>query len=103
MKTIKRITTSLCANFDWAITQIENHEALVNVAMRDIQHAGAKAQGQLNRVRKDGEQMRAKLADLKSAEALWADRAVRCAAVDEGKALECVKRRKKALAELRGE
>jgi phage shock protein A len=100
MKAIRRITTSLCANFDWAVTQIENHEALVNAALREIQHSGAKAKVQLARVRKDGERMRQKIDQLKESDQLWAERAIRCNGLDQTKALECLKRRKKAQAEV---
>lgn len=96
MKAMRRITTSLLANFDWAVTQIENHEALVSAALREIQHSGAKARVQLVRVRRDGERMRLKVAELRDSDALWAERAVRCAALDQEKALECLRRRKKA-------
>lgn len=99
MKTIKRITTSLFANFDWAVTQIENHEALVNAALREIQHAGAKARVQLGRVRQDGDRMKRKLTELSEADALWTERALRCGATDEAKALECLRRKKKANSE----
>lgn len=100
MKTIRRITTGLFANFDWAVTQIENHEALVNAAMREIQHAASKAKVQLARVKQDGERMRQRVKSLQDSEALWAERAVRCSALDQAKALECLRRRKKALAEI---
>lgn len=100
MKTIRRITTGLFANFDWAVTQIENHEALVNAAMREIQHAASKAKVQLARVKQDGERMRQRVETLRESEALWAERAVRCSALDQAKALECLRRRKKTLAEI---
>ncbi len=100
MKAIRRITTGLFANFDWAVTQIENHEALVNAAMREIQHAASKAKVQLTRVRQDGERMRQRLQAQREVEALWADRALRCGAIDQAKALECLRRRKRAQAEI---
>lgn len=96
MKAMKRITTSLFANFDWAVTQIENHEALVNAALREIQHAGAKARVQINRVRQDGERMRRRLTEQRQAAQVWEERALRCAQSDEARALECLKRCKQA-------
>ena len=100
MKAIRRITTGLFANFDWAVTQIENHEALVNAAVREIQHASAKAKVQLARVRQDGERIRQRLASQRDADVLWTDRALRCAALDQPKALECLRRKKRVQAEI---
>ena len=99
MRTITRLTTSLIANFDWAVTQFENHEALVSAAIREIQHAGAKARVQLSRVRQDGEKMRSRLSDLRESDTLWEGRALSCAASDQARALECLKRRKRVKAE----
>ena len=99
MRTIKRLTTSLIANFDWAVTQFENHEALVSAAIREIQHAGAKARVQLSRVRQDGEKMRSRLSELRKSDSLWEERALSCAASDQARALECLKRRKRVRAE----
>ncbi|MBN8547965.1 MAG: PspA/IM30 family protein [Deltaproteobacteria bacterium] len=99
MKAIRRISTSLVANFDWAVTQIENHEALVTAALREIQHSGAKAKVQLMRVRRDGERMQQKVQELQEADSLWAERALRCAPLDQSKAIECLRRRKRAQAD----
>jgi phage shock protein A len=82
------------------ISQVENHEALVNSAIQDVQEAGARARVQLKKVKQDGENMRRKLAELQDSEQLWGDRALRSADLDEKRAIECVRRKKRAEKEI---
>lgn len=94
MRLIKRWTTSVAASFDSLISQVENHEALVTSAIREMQEAGAKAKVQLQRVRRDGERMQKRLGELREKSELWAERAVRVHETDKQGALECLRRRK---------
>lgn len=100
MKTIRRWTVGLVSSFDWVISQVENHEALVNSAIQDVQEAGARAKVQLKRVRLDGENMRKRLKELHDAEELWKGRAIRSAGENEKRALECVRRSKRIAKEI---
>ncbi len=101
MKALKRWTTSISSSFDWVISQVENHETLVGSAIREMQHASAKAKMQLNRVKKDGSAMRERLAELKEAEKLWQDRALSVHTSDPQKALECIRRKKRSEREIK--
>ena len=94
MRMFKRWVSCLTTNFDWVITQVENHEALVDGAIREMQGAGQKARVQLARVQKDGELMRERLVQLKQQEQIWTERALRISTEDDDKALECVRRRR---------
>lgn len=100
MNLFKRWTTSVAASFDWVVTQVENHDALVTAAIRDMQAAGAKAKVQLGRVRRDGERMTQRLAELRELETVWADRAVRSHAEDKERALECLARKRQVQREI---
>ncbi len=100
MKTIKRWTSSVAASFDWMVTQVENHEALVNSAIREVQEARARAQVQLKRVRNDGQGMRKRLVELAQAAEQWKERAMTAAKTDEQKAVECLRRQRRAAAAL---
>lgn len=100
MKTLKRWTASIATSFDWVISQVENHEALVNGAMREMQQAAAKAKGQLARVRRDGSAMRERLTELQKAQKLWEERAISIHESDRDKALECIRRKKRAETEI---
>lgn len=100
MRMIKRWTTSVVSSFDSLMSQVENHEAVVNAAIRETQEAGAKAKVQLTRVRRDGGAMRKRLSELQEMERIWTDRAIRIEAEDKEKALECVRRRKQLKREI---
>jgi phage shock protein A len=95
MKTIRRWTTSLVTSFDSMISQVENHEALVNASIKEVQQAGARAKVQIGRVRQDGQQMRKRLLELRAQDEQWGERALRTATLDEQKALQCMKRKKR--------
>ena len=93
MTIFKRMTTSIWASVDRIVTQMENHEALVDASIAEIQRSAAKAKVSLNRVQTDGEKMRARIEENEKARGAWEQRAVRCAKEDEAKALECLKKR----------
>ena len=95
MNIMKRWTTSLTSSFDWMISQVENHDALVTGAIREMQVAGGKARVQLERVRRDGERMRRRVVELDENIVAWEERAVRSAA-DRTRAIECLRRKQQA-------
>ncbi|MDJ0917040.1 MAG: PspA/IM30 family protein [Woeseiaceae bacterium] len=94
MNLIQRISTSITSSVDRAVSKVENHDAIINAALRDTQQAAARARVRLERVRKDGHQLKTRYADLQQASVRWTDRARLVAADDEPKALECLRRRK---------
>ena len=93
---LKRLTAGIMASFDWVISQVENHDALVQAAIKEGQQAAARAKVQLSRVRKDGKRMRTRKMELDQAIEQWTERAVKLAKEDEKKALECLRRKKRA-------
>jgi phage shock protein A len=99
MNILKRWTTTVSSSFDWMMNQVENHDALVTAAIREMQEAGAKAKMQLARVKKDGEQMRKRVVEVKEMVTVWEERAVRSNEKDRTKALECLRRKKRAAEE----
>lgn len=96
MRRIKRWTTTIVASFDSMIGQIENHEALINSSIREMQEAGSRARVQLRRVKTDGQGMRKRLLELEETRVLWKERALAVAEEDKQRALECVRRVKRA-------
>jgi len=100
MKTIRRLTTSIMSTVSAGLSQIENHEGLVTAAIAEANQATVRAKVQSQRVRNDGLKLRARLIELHNAEQAWKERAVKCAAEDEAKALECVKRLKRSQREI---
>jgi phage shock protein A len=96
MRMLKRWVSCVATNFDWVLAQVENHEALVDSAIREMQAAGGKARVQLARVKRDGEAMRQRLVQYKEQEQAWTERAIRLGVGEQEKAIECL-RRKRAL------
>jgi len=94
MSLIHRISTSITSTVDRAVSKVENHDAIINAALRDTRHAAARSRVRLERVRKDGNSLRVRYKDLKVASSRWAERARAVAAEDETKALECLRRRR---------
>ena len=95
MKTLRRWTSSITTSFEWMISQVENHEALVTAAIKEVQESGARAQVQLKRMKVDGQNMRRKLVDLRNTSEQWKERARATAGLDEKRALECLRRQKR--------
>ena len=101
MSLIRRISATLTSSVDRAVSKVENHDAIVNAALRDTQQAAARSRVRLERVRKDGHALKNRYQSLQLAETRWTDRARRLATSDEAKALECLRRRKECATQLR--
>lgn len=100
MSLIRRISTSITSTVDRAVSKVENHDAIINAALRDTQRAAARARVRLERVRRDGASLKGRFSDLEVAAERWARRARSVASDDEAKALECLRRRRECLAQL---
>ena len=94
MSLIRRISATLTSSVDRAVSKVENHDAIVNAALKDTQHAAARSRVRLERIRKDGQALNNRYESLKNAETRWTERARNIAASDEAKALECLRRRR---------
>ncbi len=101
MSLIRRISTSITSTVDRAVSKVENHDAIINAALRDTQQAAARSRVRLERVRKDGHGLRTRRSNLELAVTRWTERAKSIGASDEAKALECLRRRKECEAQLR--
>lgn len=100
MSLIRRISATLTSSVDRAVSKVENHDAIVNAALRDTQQAAARARVRLERVRKDGHALKNRHQALQLAESRWTERARSIAVSDEAKALECLRRRKDCVTQL---
>ncbi|WP_455211121.1 PspA/IM30 family protein [Kaarinaea lacus] len=94
MSIFKRLSATFSSRVDQMVSQIENHDAVVEVAIKESRQATAKAKVRLARVQRDGEVLRSKIAQLQKDETLWTNRAREVAHKDQERALECVRRRK---------
>lgn len=96
MHRLRSWTASLVSRVDWMVSQFENHEALAQSAIREVQQAAARARVQLARVRQDGVRLQEQVAQAIEAERVWRERARSSASQDEARALECLRRSKRA-------
>jgi len=100
MGLIRRISTSISSTVDRAVSKVENHDAIINAALRDTQAAAARSRVRLERVRKDGNSLRTRRSNLELAVTRWTERARSTAKNEEAKALECLRRKKECEASL---
>lgn len=99
MRRFLRWKSGFTSRIDAMVSHIENHDALVEAAIHDAKDARAHARVQLKRVGQDGRRMQRRCAELAEMEQRWRERALRTAGADEGRALECVRRMKRAARE----
>lgn len=93
MRMFTRISTSVMAALDRAVSTMENHDALVEAAVNEVRQAIGQARARLHRVQSDSERLRARIVALGGTAEQWAARAVQ-AGVSEDTALECLRRRR---------
>ena len=94
MSLIKRLVTTVHSSVDRTLASMENHEAVVDAALRDSREAVSRARVRLTRLEKDGKQQSNRITELTSEIELWNERARSVAEDDRPKALACIKRRK---------
>ncbi len=92
----QHLRAGLVSRVDWMVSMIENHEALADSAIGDLQRHAARAKVQMGRVREDGRNLRERLDEERAGIARWRDRAKRLADSDRERALACLARSKNA-------
>lgn len=100
MSLIRRISTTITSSVDRAISRVEDHDAVIDAALRDTRRSAARSRVRLERLRRDGAGLRARRDELESSVGRWSERARRCATEDETTALECLRRRRQCEARL---
>jgi phage shock protein A len=101
MSLIKRLVTTVHSSVDRTLASMENHEAVVDAALRESREAVSRARVRLRRLERDGLQQRNRITELTSEVELWNERARSVADTDRPKALACIKRRKACEQELK--
>lgn len=101
MKLIKRWISTLANGFDQVISQVENHEALIASAVREMKQAKAMAQTQFGRIQADGDKLKGRLAKLSELESTWTQRAVDIHRSDENQALQCLRRKREVAQDIK--
>jgi len=93
MKLIKRITTTLSANMNSAVNQLENHDGIISASISRTRQSIAKTQSQYNSLIRQQDALKTQLQEAQKQAALWTERAARSANDDKDKALACVAKR----------
>lgn len=93
MKILTRLSTSISAAVDRAVTGIENHDAVIEAAINDIRRNAGEARARLNRLRNETRRLDERRGNLRTQAAQWASRATQ-QAIEEDVALECVRRKR---------
>ena len=93
---VKRLVTSVTASFENFAHKIENHEAVANHVMQDVQAAAARLRVQIRRIEADVERRTASRDQLQRSAKRWQQRAIATPKDDETRALECLERAERA-------
>lgn len=94
MSLFKRLHLTLRSRVDHLVSEIENHDAVIEAAIGEARRSVAKSKVRLAGLRGEVARLCRRLSELRKAEHQWADRARNTAAEDEEKALACLRRRK---------
>jgi len=90
MSLFTRITATIGATADKAVSQFENHEAIADSALAQARQAVVKARMRHSTLQRTGADIKGRIEKLDAHIEQWTDRARRHAATDESKALECL-------------
>ena len=101
MSFFKRVKATVTANIDEAISRIENHDSVIEVALEETRDAAARLKVQTARVRGETTRLRREIERQEQDEVRWTERAKRVAKEDEERALTCLKRRDECRAQIR--
>ena len=103
---VKRLMASVSAGFEDFVSRVENHEAVADCAIDDLRKATARVRVQQARTATQLQRLERQLADLEAEAARWRTRALRVAEAADGgadpatggeaKAIECVRRARRA-------
>ena len=96
---VHRIGRQVGARLDGMIRKVENHEALVESAVEDVERSLERAQRDYERATDTTKRLRSELAEERGAAESWRERAIRETA--EARGVECLRRSKRALASAR--
>lgn len=101
MNLFTRFSATLMAGVDKTVSQIENHDAVVEASLKESQRAAAQARVRLQRVTRDGKALVHRQSCLNEKIQHWSDRAKVMHNADRALALQCIAKRKQCINEER--
>ncbi|MFK7996096.1 MAG: PspA/IM30 family protein [Granulosicoccus sp.] len=93
MNLFSRITATIGATAETAVSRFENHDAIAQSALIEARQAVAKARIRHQRLKRSVEDIRKSLDDTEKQVEQWTVRAKKIAITDEVRALQCVEQR----------
>ena len=92
MNLIKRLTTSVTASLENTVRQIENHDAIIEAAIKQTRQSVAKTKARINTLRQQQHTYETQLEETREQSNLWTQRALNLSDSDQDKALQCMTR-----------
>ena len=96
MNVFQRVTATVTQSIDKVVDQLENQDAVAQATLRQVRKNAAEAKVRLAALARDRDELAAKLESLQKVAQRWVERAAKIGDEDEGKALECLRRRRHA-------
>ncbi len=93
MNLFTRLYATINSKIDAAVSHIENHDAVVAVALKDTQAAIAKAKIRHMQLHRESDALMKNIEQCKAEHKMWEQRAKKTAPTNEADALECLVRR----------
>lgn len=97
MNLFKRLSVSVRTQLDEAVSRIENHDAVIDAALRESREAMARLKLQQSRLGRKIQGIDSQLDKLRADEQSWVRRAKSLAETDEAQALACLERRDRCI------
>jgi len=94
MSLLKRLSVTLFSRIDDVVADIENHDALIRVAIEEQSKKVVQAKGQLIKLKRKRKIIENSLLGLKSDDSAWHRRALDESSTNEQRALQCLQRKK---------
>jgi len=88
----KRLSTTVFSRIDQVVSEIENHDAVIQANLDEMRKKVAEAKVRLNQVHREKEQLKRQGEELQENTRRWQQRAIECSNADEKRALECISR-----------
>lgn len=93
MSILKRTFTTVFSKVDQIVGEIENHDALIQVAITERRNNVAVARVELAKIKKQEHKVSEQISQLEFNESRWSERAIKESYIDEEKALLCMQQR----------
>ncbi|MBX3630415.1 MAG: PspA/IM30 family protein [Nitrosomonas sp.] len=92
MSILKRLSTTLISRIDRVVTEIENHDAVIQASLNEMSSKLATAKITLSQACRERDRLKTEIEKQRDNMHRWQERAISCAKSDEPKALECLRR-----------